>query len=486
MFHIKTNRTFTLIRKYGFLFTLAVAIGGLWYPKIGLLVLPVIIGLVLTSFFKGRYWCGNICAHGSLFDSMIIKFSRNKNIPKLFKSKYVYLPFFIYFAFKIMRGMFRVSTIYGTASYFDKMGFIFVSSYIMVTILGGIVGVLFAPRTWCNFCPMGVMQKISYWLGKKVGVTRMTDEKVTVVSPEMCHSCAKCERVCPMQLAPYRDFEPNHQFENPNCIKCATCVYNCPAHILTLSNEHTASYIKKNVNLEGYENRQRIHAMISNIKSMPNDIIEYTFKFITPEKLDYNAGQFILVQIQKEPEMFRAYSISSYNEDGTSLSVTIKKVPNGYGTSKIFTSFNLGDAIILEGPMGRDLLVDETADKVLLVGGGIGITPFIPIVTDLVKNRSNVSNIKLLYGANKENEFIYNDAFEALEDNNAQFELRKIAAFDEQWQGRKGFVTDHMEDIEDIENYKIYMCGPPPMVNASIRKLESLGVKKENIHYESA
>lgn len=485
MFHIKTNRTFTIIRKYGFVFTFAVAIGGLWYPKIGLLVLPVMVGLILASFFKGRYWCGNICAHGSLFDSLLIKFSRNKSIPQFFKSKFLYLPFFILFAFKIGRGMVRVSALYGTASYFDRIGFIFVSSYIMVTIVGGIVGLLFAPRTWCNFCPMGVLQKTSYILGKKIGVTKITDEKITIASPEMCHLCGKCERVCPMQLAPYRDFEPNHQFENENCIKCSTCVYNCPAHILTLSNTHTANYIKDNVNLVGYENRQRIEALIYKIKDMPNDIIEYTFKFVSPKVVDYNAGQFILVQINNSPEMFRAYSISSYNVDGTSLSITIKKVANGYGTNHIFDNFQVGDKITLEGPLGRDLLVDKSAEKVLLIGGGIGITPFVPIVTDLIKNSSNVTDIKLLYGANKENEFIYNDEFSQLEEN-SKFDFRKVAAFDDDWKGRKGFVTDHMEDIEDIADYKVYMCGPPPMVNASIKKLESLGVKKQNIKYESA
>lgn len=485
MFNIKTNRTFTLVRKYGFVFTLAVAIGGVWYPKIGLLVLPVMIGLMLASFFKGRYWCGNICAHGSLFDSVIIKVSRNKKIPEVFKSKYLYAPFFIYFGFKIARGLIRVSAIYGTASYFDRIGFIFVSSYIMVTLLGGIVGLLFAPRTWCNFCPMGVLQKLSYRFGKKVGVTRLTDEKVTVVSPDMCHLCGKCERVCPMQLAPYRDFEPNHQFENENCIKCSTCVFNCPAHILTLSTEHTAGFIKENANLIGYENRQKIKSVISKVRTLPNDIKEYTFEFISPKVVEYKAGQFILVKIQDSPMMFRAYSISSYNENGTSLSITVKKVQNGYGTTQIFDSFNLGDEIELEGPMGRDLLVDEKAEKVLLIGGGIGITPFIPIVKDLV-NKPNVNSIKLLYGANKENEFIYNEEFDELDNKNQKFELRKIAAFDDEWIGRKGFVTDHMEDIEDISDYKVYLCGPPPMVKGSIRKLESLGVKKENIKYESA
>jgi len=278
----------------------------------------------------------------------------------------------------------------------------------------------------------------------------------------------------------------NHQFENENCIKCATCVYNCPAHILTLSNEHTGSYIKNNVNLLGYENRQKIKSVISNIERMPNDIIQYTFKFITPKTVHYNAGQFILVQIKKHKEMFRAYSISSFNEDGRSLSVTVKKAINGYGTTQIFENFNLGDEIILDGPMGRDLLVDEKAEKVLLIGGGIGITPFVPIVTDLVRNRSNVTNIKLLYGANKESEFIYNDEFKSLENGNNKFELRKIVAFDNDWTGRKGFVTEHMADIKDITDYKVYLCGPPPMINASLKKLEALGVKNENIKYESA
>ena len=60
-FYIKTNRIFSPIRKYGWIFTLTVAFGGLWLPKLGLLVLPVILALTTLSFFKGRYWCGNFC-----------------------------------------------------------------------------------------------------------------------------------------------------------------------------------------------------------------------------------------------------------------------------------------------------------------------------------------------------------------------------------------------------------------------------------------
>ncbi len=50
---IKKNRTFTFVRKYGWLITVLIAIGGLWQPKLGLLVLFIMSGLMITSFF---YW----------------------------------------------------------------------------------------------------------------------------------------------------------------------------------------------------------------------------------------------------------------------------------------------------------------------------------------------------------------------------------------------------------------------------------------------
>jgi len=485
MFHIKTNRTFTLIRKYGFLFTLTVALGGLWFPKLGLMVIPVIIGLLFYSFFKGRFWCGNICAHGSLFDSVFMKWSRNGNIPKIFRHKLVGITFFGWFSFKLTMKLTRIAGTYGSASFLDKIGMVFVGSYLMVTLLGGLLALFYAPRTWCNFCPMGFMQRISYRFGKKLGVTIITDEKVTVSKSEMCHSCGKCARVCPMQLTPYTHFSDDNQFDDESCIRCSTCVYNCPAHILTLGNEKTAQVLKSNVSIEGYESRQRISAVIKDVKKLKVDVTEYTFGFITPSHVNYKAGQFMLVKIKDDPEMFRAYSISSFNEDGKSVSVTIKQVENGYGTGIITDTFKVGDSVVLEGPMGRDIVVDRGAKKVLLVGGGIGITPFVPIVRDLIENESSVQEFKLLYGVNKEHEMIYTNEFKAFESKDERFEFRNIIAFDEQYSGRKGFVTDHMEDI-DLSEYKVYMCGPPPMVNASINKLKSLGVKTENIKYESA
>ena len=50
-YYIKTNRTFTTIRKFAWIFTFLVAIGGLWEPRLGVLVVCIMAGLLGTSFF---------------------------------------------------------------------------------------------------------------------------------------------------------------------------------------------------------------------------------------------------------------------------------------------------------------------------------------------------------------------------------------------------------------------------------------------------
>lgn len=231
---IKTNRSFTTIRKYGWIFSVLVAIGGLWQPKLGLLVIFIMIGLIATSFFSGRYWCGNICPHGSFFDNIIMPISRNKRIPDFMKSKYMILGFFAFFMFNFSRKVLRVTKFWGSFDLLDKLGFVFVSTYLMVLIVGGALAAIITPRTWCQFCPMGTMQKASNKLGKLAKVATKTEKKITISDPEKCIKCGKCSKVCPFQLTPYLEFNENNQFDNIECIKCSTCVVNCPLNLLSL------------------------------------------------------------------------------------------------------------------------------------------------------------------------------------------------------------------------------------------------------------
>mgnify|MGYP000858280975 FL=1 len=483
-YYIKTNRTFTFIRKYSWFFTLLVAIGGLWEPKLGLLVLFIMAGLTITAFFTGRYWCGNFCPHGSLFDRLYLPISRNKKIPDFLKSKIFVFGFFLFFMFNFSRKLMKAFSFWGTYNFLDRLGFVFVTTYLMVVIAGGLLSVVSNSRTWCQFCPMGSIQKLSYKLGKLLGISKKTDRKITIASKEMCHSCGKCARVCPFQLTPYLEFSDNNQFENLNCIRCATCVQNCPANILSIATEEEAIKLKELTNIDGYKNRQRIKAKITDIKDLTKDIKEFTFSFVEPELVDYKAGQFILIKIQDNPKAFRAYSISSYNEDSRRLSVIIKKVEKGYGTNIIFNEFRIGDIVDLEGPMGDELVPEKSAERILFVANGIGITPFIGLSKDVLQNYPNVKEVILLNGQRYENELLYDEYFKSLEKFYGKFKYIPVLSRDKSSSLRKGYVTDILKEM-DVAGSHVYMCGSKNMILDSYDILLNKGIEKECISYES-
>jgi ferredoxin-type protein NapH len=235
--YIKTKRVFTNLRKYAWLISVGIALGGLWEPKLGLLVIAIMAGLMVTAFFNGRFWCGNVCPHGSLFDVILLPLSRNRKIPDWIKSTNLILAFFAFFAFNFGRRVYGAIAAWGVFDFWDRLGFVFVATYLIVMIVGSAAAVAVNPRIWCQFCPMGTIQKGSHQLGQLTGIALMTERKVTISQADKCASCGKCEKACPMQLAPYQYFDENGRFNDENCIKCQVCVANCPLKLLAMENQ---------------------------------------------------------------------------------------------------------------------------------------------------------------------------------------------------------------------------------------------------------
>ncbi len=229
---IKNN----FIRKYAWIFTISVAFGGLYFPMLGLLVLPVILGLTFTALFKGRFWCGNICPHGSLFDNIFAPLSKNKKIPDFLKTKTAKILMFAFFSFQFGRRIIYTSSYFGQFSFWEQLGYIFVITYLFVTAVGGLSSIFISPRTWCQICPMGTIQLLSYRLGKILTLNKYTDRLITMESVEKCKECGFCTKSCPMGLELYKQLNENGQFTNPECIKCGRCAAGCPVNILSMEN----------------------------------------------------------------------------------------------------------------------------------------------------------------------------------------------------------------------------------------------------------
>ena len=202
---------------------------GWFFPVLGWVALICMIGPVLTSVWKGRFWCGNVCPRGNMYDRLLSKYSPHRPIPR-FVRNFGFRLFMVFFIF----AMFGIQMYFAWGDW-GAMGFVFWKIILLTTIVGITLSFIYAPRTWCSFCPMG---SLSSWVAPKKGPLPKVYKSIHVSS--LCEEkCKLCARVCPMQLTPYSSRGEQLGYLHPDCLKCRKCERACPTKIIkyTKTNE---------------------------------------------------------------------------------------------------------------------------------------------------------------------------------------------------------------------------------------------------------
>lgn len=209
-----------------------------------------------------------------------------------------------------------------------------------------------------------------------------------------------------------------------------------------------------------------------------------SFRFPRPEGLEYKAGQFLFVTVrQGDRELSKHFSFSSSPTEKSNIEFTKKFTEHEYSLS--LKSVDVGDWARIDAPYGQ-FTFDGEFPKIALLGGGIGITPFISICKNATdKNLPN--QITLFYGCRTENDIAFRKEFEELAQKNRNlnivFSVNEATA---QWKGETGTITAEMikRQLPDFKENVFYACGPPLMVKAMEALVESLGLKKEMLKLE--
>ncbi|MDH3324650.1 MAG: 4Fe-4S binding protein, partial [Candidatus Peregrinibacteria bacterium] len=194
---------------------LPILIAGLFFPVIGFIIFLCMIAGFTIAIKQGRKWCDFACPRGSFLDFYLIKISPQKPLPKWFYS-YKFRLAFITLLFS-----FLIFNIVQAWPDINAVGFAFVKTLIITTILSIIFAGIYRARAWCILCPVGTFSGI---IGGKKGRLNVDFAK--------CINCTNCERVCPMGLSPYKD-KKTGTLKSPDCIKCKTCIANCPTGALS-------------------------------------------------------------------------------------------------------------------------------------------------------------------------------------------------------------------------------------------------------------
>jgi glycine betaine catabolism B len=207
-----------------------------------------------------------------------------------------------------------------------------------------------------------------------------------------------------------------------------------------------------------------------------------TFRVEVPEKIGFFPGQFFMVSFEGNPNLKRAYSIASSPEQNNHLDITMNLV--GEFTKKLWQC-KINDSLIFKGPFGKFYFTEEMKNNLILIGGGLGITPLMSVMR-YCNDKKLQNKINLLYSVRTPSDIIYNEEIERIKNENSNLRCTITVTRpkpEHNWHGQTGRVNEELlkQNIADIKNSLYFICGPLEFVKGAIELLEKLGAAKEQI-----
>ena len=199
-------------------------------------------------------------------------------------------------------------------------------------------------------------------------------------------------------------------------------------------------------------------------------------------------GQFLNVAFAiGGARMNRSYSISSSPTRRDHVDVTVRREPRGAVSRHIDDLLKVGDSIEAEGPVGKFTFSGAEADSIVLIAGGVGVTPMMSIARYLTE-RSWAGDIFFVYGCRAPADFIFANEIAALQRINPNLHVAVMMSKAEgtDWKGSRGRITKEWlaQTIPDLASRRIHLCGPPAMMEATKALLAELGVPPKQVKTE--
>ncbi len=199
-------------------------------------------------------------------------------------------------------------------------------------------------------------------------------------------------------------------------------------------------------------------------------------------------GQYLLVSFEIDGKTVRrSYTIASSAAQKGWCEITVKRTDGGYVSHHVHDALAEGDLIALEAPAGSFVFdpAKETCETVVLIGGGVGITPLMSILRSLA-DQGWKRQIVMLLTMRTEEDIVFRDELEDLAKRLPNLRLT-ITLTRETRDGRlQGKLTAEAlgKILAKKSSAPIYLCGPDAMMRDVSAALRSLGIAGDAIKTE--
>ena len=238
------------------------------------------------------------------------------------------------------------------------------------------------------------------------------------------------------------------------------------------------------VNLTRIKTKTPASYKLIHIETNTHDTKTFRFELPADATLDMLPGDFLYVHATiNDKAVKRPYTPSSLPGTTGFFDLTVKRYESG-SVSKYLHDQQIGDAVLMSGPNTGGHWMDGMATRVGFVAGGTGITPMISIIRWILTRKID-AELALIFANKKQEDIIFRQEWERAVQEHPNFHCHHVL---EQpppgWTGSTGRITpgilrQHLPAADTATC--IFLCGPPPMVDALETTLKGLGYPEQAI-----
>ena len=213
----------------------------------------------------------------------------------------------------------------------------------------------------------------------------------------------------------------------------------------------------------------------------------------------FEPGQFLVFKFPAGNErghVLRTYSVSCAPGHPGRYRISVKRetapqrgIPDGLGSCHLHDDVSVGDILMADGPRG-DFHLDRVSSRpVVLLSGGVGLTPLVSMLHALAEQSDR--RAVFIHACDNGEVHALGDEVRALAASRPGIEAHFVYRFPtEADRGAarhqaEGVITHKLlQRLLPLDDYEFYLCGPPPFMQAVFRLVRSLGVAKDRIAYE--
>jgi len=295
--------------------------------------------------------------------------------------------------------------------------------------------------------------------------------------PFGCQSgnCGACKSVIlsgSVALEPYSDFALTDEERGQGLVLACRSLCESDVEIAWIEGEDLA-----------FHTIRKLACKVAKLERMTHDITAVTLAVDSGGPFDFTAGQFARVTFPGQPP--RDYSMA--NVPGSAdLVFHIRHLPGGAVSAFVATSLRDGMPVTVEGPFGVAHLRDAHTGPILAVAGGSGLAPILSIVeAALAKGRRG--RIHLYFGVRDERDVYLEAHLQALAAKHPNFASTVVLSQPSAATRRRtGFLHEAIAaDFADLDGAKVYVAGPPAMVDALTPVLLARRARREDVHADA-